>query len=115
MKAIVDVEKTQDISRGSRYLLELIFRERARDKIVKLSGYVYKFNNSSKLCKPAGISWNRNVTVNVILTVKNQGNWAQHFINEMSRISEETREDHVNIIVVDYGSKDINIEESLRQ
>lgn len=55
------------------------------------------------------------MTINVILTVKNQGNWAQHFINEMSRISNETRDDHVNIIVVDYESKDINIEEALRQ
>lgn len=47
--------------------------------------------------------------------MKNQGNWAQHFIHEMSRIMKETREDHVNIIVVDYENKDIDIEESLRQ
>ncbi|XP_022801473.1 beta-1,4-N-acetylgalactosaminyltransferase 3-like isoform X2 [Stylophora pistillata] len=115
LKAIVNVEKTQDTLRGNRYLLELIFRERARNTIVKLSEFVYKFNNSSRLCKPAGITWNRNVTINVILTVKNQGNWAQHFIHEMSRITKETREDHVNIIVVDYENKDIDIEESLRQ
>lgn len=115
MKAIVNVEKNHDALRGGRYLLELVFRERTGNKIVKLSDFVYKFHNTSKLCKPTGISWKRNVTINVILTVKNQGNWAQHFINEMSRISNETRDDHVNIIVVDYESKDINIEEASRQ
>lgn len=51
----------------------------------------------------------------MILTVKNQGAWAQHFINEMSRIGDETRDNHVNIIVVDYGSQDINIEEALKR
>ena len=82
---------------------------------MKLSGFVYKFHNSSNLCQPKGITWQRNVKINLVLTVKNQGAWAQHFINEMSRISDETRDDHVNIIVVDYGSKDINIEDALRR
>lgn len=115
LKAIVNIEKNHDALRGNRYLLELVFGDRARNKIVKLSDFVYKFHNSSSLCKPKGITWQRNVTVNVILTVKNQGGWAQHFVNEMSRICQETRDDHVNIIVVDYGSRDLDIEKALRR
>ncbi|KAJ7373746.1 hypothetical protein OS493_011355 [Desmophyllum pertusum] len=49
------------------------------------------------------------------IPVKNQGAWAQHFINEMSRICKDTRDDHVNFIVVDYGSQDINVEQALRR
>ncbi|KAL9955519.1 hypothetical protein ACROYT_G036854 [Oculina patagonica] len=115
LKAITNIEKNHDALRGNRYFLELVFRERARSKIVKLSDFVYKFHNSSDLCRPKGITWQRNVTINVILTVKNQGAWAQHFVNEMSRICDETRDDHVNIIVVDYGSQDMNIEEALKR
>jgi len=83
--------------------------------VVRISDFVYKFHNSSNLCKPSGITWQRKVTVNVVLTVKNQGAWAQYFINEMSRIYDETGDDHVNIIVVDYGSRDIDIEEVFKR
>ena len=80
-----------------------------------MADFVYKFHNSSNLCRPNRITWQRKVRVNVILTVKNQGSWAQHFINEISRISRETGDDHVNIIVVDYGSPDVDIEKALKR
>ena len=115
LKAVMNIEKNRDALRGNRYLLELVFRERARNNIVRISDFVYKFHNSSNFCKPNGITWQRNVTVNVILTVKNQGTWAQYFINEMSRIYDATRDDHVNIIVVDYGSQDIDIAEAFKR
>ena len=51
----------------------------------------------------------------MILTVKNQGDWAQHFVNEMSRICDETGDEHLNIIVVDYGSPDLDIEKALKR
>lgn len=111
----MNIEKNRDKLRGNRYLFELVFRERARNNIVRISDFVYKFHNSSNFCKPNGFTWQRNVTVNVILTVKNQGTWAQYFINEMSRIYDETRDDHINIIVVDYGSQDIDIEEAFKR
>ena len=115
LKAIVNVERNLDIHRGDRYLLELVFRDVAGNKIVRLSDFVYKFHNGSSLCRPKGMAWKRNTTVNVILTVKNQGAWAQHFVNEMSRICLETRDDHVNVIIVDYSSQDVNIEEVLKR
>lgn len=111
----MNIEKNSDALRGNRYLFELVFRDRARNNIVRISDFVYKFHNSSNFCKPSGITWQKNVTVNVILTVKNQGTWAQYFINEMSRIYDETRDGHVNIIVVDYGSEDIDIEEAFKR
>lgn len=111
----MNIEKNSDALRGNRYLFELVFRERARNDIVRISDFVYKFHNSSNFCKPSGITWQRNVTVNVVLTVKNQGTWAQYFINEMSRIYDETDDDRVNIIVVDYGSQDIDIEEAFKR
>ena len=111
----MNIERNSDTLRGNRYLFELVFRERARNNIVRISDFAYKFHNSSHFCKPNGITWQRNVTVNVILTVKNQGTWAQYFINEMSRIYDETRDDHVNVIVVDYGSGDIDIEEAFKR
>ena len=115
LKAVVNIEKNSDALRGNRYLFELVFRERARNDIVRISDFVYKFHNSSNFCKPSGITWEKKVTVNVVLTVKNQGTWAQYFINEMSRIFDETGDDHVNIIVVDYGSRDIDIEEAFKR
>ena len=111
----MNIEKNIDVPRGSRYLFELVFRDRARNNIVRISDFAYKFHNSSNFCKPGGITWQRKVTVNVILTVKNQGTWAQYFINEMSQIYDETRDDYVNIIVVDYGSEGIDIEEAFKR
>lgn len=82
---------------------------------MRLADFVYKFHNTSSLCRPNRITWRRNVPVNVILTVKNQGSWAQHFINEISWICRETGDDQVNIIVVDYGSPDVDIEKALKR
>lgn len=116
LKSIVNIEKNHDIIRGNRYLLELVFQDHTKNKAnVRLADFVYKFHNSSNLCKPNRITWQRKVIVNVILTVKNQGSWAHHFINEISRICRETGDDHVNIIVVDYGSPDVDIENALKR
>ena len=93
-----------------------MFQDHTKNKAdMRLADFVYKFHNSSNLCRPNRITWQRKVTVNVILTVKNQGSWAQHFINEISRICRETGDDHVNIIVVDYGSPDVHIEKALKR
>ena len=83
--------------------------------MVRLSDFVYTVKNSSVLCKPKSVTWKRNVTINVVLTVKGQGDWALHFIREMSRICRETNDGDVNIIIVDYGSEGFDVEKALRR
>ncbi|XP_068762655.1 uncharacterized protein [Montipora capricornis] len=113
-KSIIHVEKSHDATQGNRYLVELVFRDKVRNKFVRLSDFIHTLSTSSLLCKPTTISWQRNVTINVVLTVKNQGEWLQHFINEMSRICAETNDQNVNIIIVDYGNKDLDIDKALK-
>ena len=112
---IVNLEKNVDPLRGARYLLELILLDRLSSRFVLISDYVYKLYNTTDLCKPANITWRRNVAVNMVLTVKNQGAWAQHFVDDLSRIIKETRARNINVIVVDYSNTDIDIEAALKR
>lgn len=70
----------------------------------------------ASLCTPRGYRWYRNATVNIVLTVGGrQGKWVQHFINNLAEIHRQTQDKNLNVIIMDFHSKDINIEEALKQ
>lgn len=47
-------------------------------------------------------------------TVKNQGRWVMHFIREMEKVYQVTGDKNFNVIIVDFNSTDIDIEQELK-
>ncbi|XP_028400557.1 beta-1,4-N-acetylgalactosaminyltransferase 3-like isoform X2 [Dendronephthya gigantea] len=116
LKQILSVEKNHDLLRGSRYLLELEVIDITTDTAHRLSEYVYEPLGQDRLCSPRDYQWSRNATVNIILTVGGrQGRWVQHFINNLAEIFDQTKDQNLNVIIMDFHSKDINIEEALKR
>ncbi|XP_027024774.2 beta-1,4-N-acetylgalactosaminyltransferase 3 [Tachysurus fulvidraco] len=123
LQHIVNVEKRVDEGRGSRYLLELELMESSRGR-VRLVHYVYvlkrrnvqrpSFNTDLLLCNPHNFLWNPDATIHIIVPVKNQARWVQRFIVDMEELHQVTGDKNINIIITDYSSTDMDIEEALR-
>lgn len=123
---IVNVEKKPDYNRGSRYLLELDLLE-ASGRHLRLGQYVFVKRTDDwgsqrkqkpqdtklQLCNPYTFYWNPTATVHFIIPVKNQARWVKQFISDMEEIYRITGDQNFNIIITDYESTDMNIEEEL--
>ncbi|XP_052008701.1 beta-1,4-N-acetylgalactosaminyltransferase 3-like isoform X2 [Xyrauchen texanus] len=123
---IVNVEKRSDYPQGSRYLLELDLLE-ASGLHLRLAQYVYvkrtnewghrkpKVNDAEiQLCNPYGFYWNPTATVHFIIPVKNQARWIQKFISDMEELYRITGDQNFNVIITDFESTDMNIEQALQ-
>ncbi|KAG8563884.1 hypothetical protein GDO81_016231 [Engystomops pustulosus] len=137
---IINVEKRRDSARGNRYLIELELEERGR-KRVRLSEYVYLLLHRGAggdsdesppaeppevspspsiytkpiLCRPVSVSWNPRATVHFVVPVKNQARWVQQLINDLEYLYLQTRDDQFSLILVDYDSEDMDVEQALRR
>ncbi|XP_056382862.1 N-acetyl-beta-glucosaminyl-glycoprotein 4-beta-N-acetylgalactosaminyltransferase 1 [Hyla sarda] len=137
---IINVEKRRDSARGNRYLIELELEERGRKK-VRLAEYVYLLLHRGAggdsdesppaeppevspspsiytkpiLCRPVSLSWNPHATVHFVVPVKNQARWVQQLINDLEFLYLKTRDDQFSLILVDYDSEDMDVEQALRR
>ena len=81
-----------------------------------MSEYVFQPNGVNvPLCYPMGLQWNRTADVYLILTAKNLGRWVHHFIKNVERIVEETSDENLHLIIYDFDSPDIDLEQALQR
>ncbi|CAL9695350.1 unnamed protein product [Knipowitschia caucasica] len=107
-----------DVKKGKRYLLELLMRDESGEAR-RISEYVYAESSSGpdqhqlKICYPTGFRWNPQATVHFVIPVKNQARWVHLLIRDVETLVRETGDSHFNLILTDFSSSDMDMEQAL--
>lgn len=102
------IQKTDPVH-GDRYFVDLELGLNSTEQSFRLSEHVFEERVKHSLCFPEGMDWNNKAKVYFIVTVKDQGRWVYHFINELTVVSLLTGDTNFHVIVVDFESQDIDM------
>ena len=114
--SIKRVEKKEDPFKGNRYFLELVVKDLTDATTYILAEYVFQpREENSHLCYPKGLQWNRTADVYLILTAKNLGRWVHHFIKNVEKIVQETKDEQLHVVIYDFDSPDIDLKQAFQR
>ena len=104
------VEKKDDPLKGRRYFLELEVKDLIDGVSYILAEYVFRPKEKNySLCYPKGLQWNRTADVYLILTAKKLGRWVHHFIKNVEKVIQETKDEHIHVVIHDFESPDTDL------
>uniref|UniRef100_A0A8C2A724 Beta-1,4-N-acetylgalactosaminyltransferase n=1 Tax=Cyprinus carpio TaxID=7962 RepID=A0A8C2A724_CYPCA len=123
------MERGRKVVRLSEYIYMLLHRGRVEDSLENMEGVTASSPSSPitsppappslyakpLLCQPVMLQWKKNVMVHFVIPVKNQARWVQQFISDMEFLHRETKDNNFNIIIVDFQSEDMDVEQALRE
>jgi len=115
LHTMVNVEQSHDAEKGDRFLLELAIEDFQHQKVRRLSVYLFRPLSTTQLCYPKDFQWRKDAMVHFILTVKNQGSWVIQYIESLTKIYDKTKDTRFNLILIDFESFDVNLEEILKK
>lgn len=107
------MESKIDKQRGSRFLLEFLVNITGQAESVMLSEFVFWPRDTDTLCYPMGLQWNRNANIALVITLRNQGRWMVHFLNNLEEMYTFTQDENVRLVIFNYNSSDINLEHEM--
>ena len=115
LESVIRLEEVQELhSQNHQYYIEIEVVDRLSSKKGRIAEHVVENSVDGKFCYPADNTWNPDVTVYVIITVKNQGIWLRHFVDNVIDIQEQTNDHNIHPIIVDFCSRDIDTESYLQ-
>ena len=107
------MESKVDKQLGSRFLLEFLVNVTGQDEPLMLSEHVFWPKDADSLCYPQGLQWKRNAKIALVITLRNQGRWMVHFLNNLEEMFAITGDENVRLVIFDYNSSDIDLEHEL--
>ncbi|EDO40882.1 predicted protein [Nematostella vectensis] len=120
----------QGTQRPHHHLITLTeLKHKITNRLVRLSEFVYKFNDkyisknpntTTSLCYPEGFQWSQEPKIYIILpgalmNDQNYGFWIMYLIDSLSHIYTSTPERNFHLVIVDFNTTDINIEDYLKK
>ena len=93
--------------------MEFLVNVTGQTELAMLSESVFWPKDSDALCYPKGFQWNRNAKIALVITLKNQGRWMVHFLNNLQEMYAATKDYKVGLMIFNYNSSDINLEHEL--
>lgn len=113
---ILNVEHNHDPKQGDRYLVELVLEETTTKIMLRFSEYLYQRQGAAELCYPHNIRWNKKAVINIIVTSGgNQARWIHHFVDNMARIYNTTKDSNFNVIIVDFHDSETKLKSALER
>jgi hypothetical protein len=98
-----------------RYFIELEVLDKNANKTWRVTETVVEKSTSGTLCYLAESPRQADVTVYPIITVKNQGVWLRHFIDNIVNIQDATSDENIHPVIVDFGSRDSDTDTYLKR
>ena len=102
-------------TKDQRYFIELEVLDKTANKTWRVAENLVEKSTSGALCYLADSPWKPDVTVYPIITVKNQGVWLRHFIDNIVDIQDATDDQNIHPIIVDFGSRDSDTDTYLKR
>ena len=108
----INLEKSYSEVREDQYLLEGIVKmDKLPNKTFLLSQNIHVENG--KVCIPK-ITGNLTAFVHIVIIIKDQRRWISCFLENVNKIYEQTNDKQFGVIIVDFNSKDLRVDQLMK-
>jgi hypothetical protein len=111
LKAVLRAEEKRDGTKA-RILVDLETRVAGGSTSHRVSSYLVH-NGIGGFCQPENVAWDPSAMVNIVVPVHNQGAWVKHLLENLAYVYKATQDANVRLVLVDYGSTDIDLDAAL--